>query len=135
MKQRTKNMQRPKWTIALLPALLLNVHPVHAQDVAALSRPMQPFDTTTRTPISDGGMDWLSLAPAEQLLITFRSSEASELHLEVLNEQGVLVLTRRSASRPGRTLLPLNVDGLASGRYVLRVQQGGATSTSRFLRP
>ena len=124
--------------MSLCTALPLGLfQPCFAQEVAQLNGPLtaRTSGTIVTTPISDDGMDWLALQPAKQLMISFTSNGSGDVHVEVLNEQGDQVLACTRADHPGRTLLPLDVDGLGSGRYVLRVQQGGATRTARFLRP
>ncbi|MCB0770650.1 MAG: T9SS type A sorting domain-containing protein [Flavobacteriales bacterium] len=140
MKQRTKNMRRPKLPIALIPALLSGMlQPCQAQDstLALLNGPVHSRSTVVPTtgPISDDGTDRMALEPAGQLMISFTSISTEEVHVEVLNEQGLRVLERTRTDDVGRTLVPLDVDGLANGRYVLRVRQGAATGTRRFLRP
>jgi hypothetical protein len=44
------------------------------------------------------------------------------------------VLVQQGTGHAGRTLIPVDVTGLAQGRYAVRVQEGGATRISRFMR-
>ncbi len=85
-------------------------------------------------PISDDGRESDALVPADHLMIAFTSTGSGGRTVEVLDEQGHAVLVQQGVSRMGRTLIPVDVTGLAKGRYAVRVQEGGATRISRFVR-
>lgn len=87
------------------------------------------------TPITDDGSNDAALAPARQLLISFRSESAAECEVQVLDEQGCCVRKWTRPSHIGRNMVPIDATRLAKGRYVVRVQEGEAVHVTRFLRP
>lgn len=95
----------------------------------------EPATERTPAPIADDEADVDTLAPAQQLLISFLSEGTGAYRVEVLDEQGRCVLERSRASRTGRNLLPVDVADLAKGRNAVRVHEGGATRITRFVRP
>lgn len=125
-------------TLTTLLAAASGPLPVHAQEVhlAQLSATFDHIGTARPAPpISDDGDGLSTLLPATQLVITFTGTSEGPVIVQVFDEAGHLVLNRMAPARPGRQFLPVDVDGLASGRYLVRVQEGVAVSTSRFLRP
>lgn len=130
----------PRTTLILTTLLAASsgTVPLYAQEaqLAQLRSTTDHTGTSLRAePISDDGDDLSTLHPATQLLITFTGTSAGQVSLQVFNEAGELVLHRSVPARPGRQFLPVDVDGLARGRYLVRVQEGAAVSSSRFLRP
>lgn len=125
----------------MLSTLLItccDLFPLHAQEaqLAQLGSPSAHTGATLiHTSISDDGDDLTALPQASQLLITFSGGGAGPVSVHVLDEAGKVVLQHMAIGREGRQLVPLDVSGLASGRYLVRVQVGAAVSTSRFLRP
>lgn len=103
-------------------------------ELAALGAPVKPTAPIATSPISDDGQESDALLPADQLVISFTGSGEGERTVEVLNVQGRAVLVQHAPSHAGRTLIPVDVSGLAKGRYAVRVQEGGATRISRFVR-
>lgn len=87
------------------------------------------------TSITDDGANDEALAPARQLLISFRSESAAECEVRVLDEHGRCVRKWTRLCHIGRNLLPIDATRLAKGRYVVRVQEGDAVHVTRFLRP
>jgi hypothetical protein len=133
-----RTIRRTTLILTTLLAASSGTFPLHAQEaqLAQLrSTSGLPLTSLAAEPISDDGDDLSSLHPASQLLITFTGTGAGLVSVKVFNEAGELVLERSTPVRPGRQFLPIDVDGLASGRYLVRVQEGAAVSTSRFLRP
>lgn len=121
--------------LALLVGLTYTYHSSGQHvELADLGGPARTAGISSASPISDDGRDGDALVPADQLLITFTATGEGERTVEVLDEQGRTVLAQRSASEAGRTLIPVDVTGLAQGRYAVRVQEGGATRISRFVR-
>jgi len=74
------------------------------------------------------------MVPTSQLLIAFSEEERMPLTVEILDEAGRCVQQHAFTSQEGRNMLPIDVTGLAQGRYAVRVQGGGATTISRFER-
>jgi len=103
-------------------------------DLADLGGPVVHSARPAPAPISDDGQASDALAPAQQLVIAFTGTGAGPRTVEVLSEQGRPVLVQQGTGRVGRTLIPVDVAGLAQGRYAVRVQEGGATHISRFVR-
>lgn len=103
-------------------------------DLADLGGTMEPGTTSAPAPISDDGQASDALLPAQQLVISFTGTGVGARTVEVLDEQGRPVLVQQGTGHAGRTLIPVDVTGLAKGRYALRVQEGGATHISRFVR-
>ena len=103
-------------------------------DLADLGGPVLRGTMSTTAPISDDGQESDALLPAQQLVISFTGAGEGERTVEVLDEQGSSVFVQHAPSRTGRTLIPVDVSGLAQGRYAVRVQEGGATRISRFVR-
>jgi hypothetical protein len=105
----------------------------HAE-LADLGGPVTPGTTGAPAPISDDGQESDALLPAQHLVISFTGTGAGDRIIEVLDEQGRPVLVQQGTGHAGRTLIPVDVTGLAQGRYAVRVQEGGATRVSRFVR-
>lgn len=135
------HMRTIRGTTFMLSTLLITCGdhlPLHAQEaqLAQLGSPSAHDGTIlTHTSISDDGDDLAALPQASQLLITFSSGGAGQVSVQVLDEAGKVVMQHTAVGRAGRQLVPLDVSGLASGRYLVRVQEGTAVSASRFLRP
>jgi hypothetical protein len=134
---RMRNTRRTTPLLITLLAALCGTYPVHGQEshLAQLNPGSgHPGTAIVRSPISDDGDELNELLPAK-LLITFSGSGAAPVLVDVFDETGKLVMQRSAPADPGRQFLPLDVAGLPSGRYVVRVQEGAAVGTSRFLRP
>jgi hypothetical protein len=133
-----RNARRTTLLLTTLFAAACGVFPVHAQDPQLAQLTSGSGRTGTPAPlvpISDDGDDLTELLPATQLLITFSASSEGPASVHVLDEAGRIVLDHTIVGRPGRLFLALDVADLASGRYLVRVQEGAAVSASRFLRP
>jgi len=87
-----------------------------------------------RAPITDDGRTGDARVPTSQLLISFTETETVSLNVEIMDEAGRCVQQLAFTSHEGRNMLPIDVTGLAQGRYAVRVQGGGATTISRFER-
>jgi hypothetical protein len=105
----------------------------HAE-LADLGGPVLRGTVGASSPISDDGQESDALLPAQHLVISFTGSGIGDRTVEVLDDQGRAVLVQHAPSHAGRTLIPVDVTGLAKGRYAVRVQEGGATRISRFVR-
>jgi len=91
-------------------------------------------ERTARQPITDDGQRGDAMVPTSQLLIAFSDEERMPLTVEILDEAGRCVQMHAFTSQEGRNMLPIDVTGLAQGRYAVRVQGGGSTTISRFER-
>jgi hypothetical protein len=133
-----RTTRRQTLILTTLLAASSGMLPLHAQEacLAQLRSTSDHIGTSLPAePISDDGDDLFTLHPASPLLITFTGTSEGTVTVQVFNGSGDLVLHRSVPAREGRQLLALDVDGLASGRYLVRVQEGAAVSTSRFMRP
>jgi hypothetical protein len=91
-------------------------------------------ERTTQQPITDDGQRGDAMVPTSQLLIAFAEEEIMPLTVEILDENGLCVQQHAFISQEGKNMLPIDVTGLAQGRYAVRVQGGGSTTISRFER-
>lgn len=87
-----------------------------------------------KAPISDDGRESDALVSAEQLVIAFLGEDEVPLTVEILDEQGVCVQRHAFTGHAGRNHMPINVAGLAHGRYAVRVSDAGSSRISRFMR-
>lgn len=132
-----RTTRRKTLILTSLLAAVSGMLPLHAQEAQLAHLRSTSGHTATylpAEPISDDGDDLSTLQPASQLLITFTGTSEGTVTVKVFSESGDMVLHRLVPAREGRQLLALDVDGLASGRYLVRVQEGAAVSTSRFMR-
>ena len=85
-------------------------------------------------PITDDGHSGDELVGTRQLVIAFSEGKARAFSVDILNERGHCVRTFAFAEAPGRTAVPVSVDGLAQGRYVARIAREGQVRMVRFRR-
>jgi hypothetical protein len=141
MKQNKRTMHKRRSSSLAIAALVIGqLATMHGfgqhLEIEPFQIPSYPDGSvTTIRPITDDGDDLSLLSPAGQLIISFKATSGDSYGLEVFDEKGRCVMQRHGTSREGRNLMPLTVTPLEQGRYVVRVQQGGAVRHSRFMRP
>jgi hypothetical protein len=91
-------------------------------------------ERASHQPITDDGQRGDAVVPTSQLVIAFSEEERMPLTIDIMDDAGRCVQQLAFTSHEGRNMLPIDVTGLAQGRYAVRVQGGGATTISRFER-
>ncbi len=84
--------------------------------------------------ITDDGRQRAERAVTAQLIFAFESEHVRSVMVDVFDEQGHTVRQQTLTSRPGRSALAMNVEGLREGRYVARVREGESAKMVRFQR-
>lgn len=85
-------------------------------------------------PITDDGRKGDELQPTGQLVVAFAGREERALSVDILNEAGGALRHYDLVKVSGRSVVPISVMDLSSGRYVARISTGGGTRTVRFRR-
>ena len=85
-------------------------------------------------PIGDDGGNGDDWCTTRQLIIALGDNAASELRVELLNEAGMQVRSDRYVTSIGQRTVPVDVAGLAHGRYAARISNGSTDRVVRFRR-
>ncbi len=84
--------------------------------------------------ITDDGRQGDERAVTAQLIFAFASERVRSVIVDVFDEQGHKVRQQTLTSRPGRSALAMDVEGLREGRYVARLREGESAKMVRFQR-
>lgn len=84
--------------------------------------------------ITDDGRQGAERVATAQLIFAFEGERVRSVIVDVFDEQGRTVRQQTLTSRPGRSALAMDVEGLREGRYVARVREGERVKMVRFQR-
>ena len=84
--------------------------------------------------ITDDARQCSELAVTAQLIFAFESEHVRSVMVDVFDEQGHTVRQQTLMTRPGRSVLAMDVEGLREGRYVARIREGESAKLVRFQR-